>query len=114
MFSGQQQLSARFHCAEVTACTSMVIFSIGRRRENARMKIKMKLNGQEVGAAGGLDHLVLDQVKRSMQEKVAGLTCSEHMMAAVIQVNGESLSGLKVQIQACCDAMRQRVAKALA
>jgi hypothetical protein len=28
-------------------------------------------------------------------------------------VNGDSLAGLKVQIQACCDAMRQRVTKAL-
>jgi len=35
-------------------------------------------------------------------------------MAAAIEVNGESLSGLKVEIQACCDAMRKRVAKALA
>ena len=78
------------------------------------MKIKMKINGQEAGAAGGLDHLVLDRLKRSMQEKVAGLTCPEHTMAAAIQVNGESLSGLKVEIQACCDAMRKRVAKALA
>jgi len=74
----------------------------------------MKVNGQEVGAAGGLDHFVLDQVRRSMQEKVAGVTCPQHMMSAAIQVNGESLSGLKVQIQACCDSMRQRVAKALA
>ena len=78
------------------------------------MKIKMKISGQEAGAAGGLDHLVLDQLKRSMQEKIAGLTCSEHTMAAAIQVNGESLSGLKVEIQACCDAMRKRIAKALA
>jgi hypothetical protein len=29
-------------------------------------------------------------------------------------VNGESLAALKVQIQACCDTMRQRVSKALA
>jgi len=81
---------------------------------NTCMKIKMKVNGREVGPAGSLDLLVLDQVKRTMQEKVAGLTCSEHKMPAVIQVNGESLSGLKVQIQACCDTMRQRVSKALA
>jgi len=78
------------------------------------MKVKMRINGQEAGVAGGLDHLVLDQLKRSMQEKVAGLTCPEHTMAAAIEVNGESLSGLKVEIQACCDAMRKRVAKALA
>ena len=78
------------------------------------MKIKMKINGQEAGAAAGLDHLVLDQLKRSLHEKVAGLTCPEHTMAAAIQVNGESLPGLKVEIQACCDAMRKRVAKALA
>jgi hypothetical protein len=81
--------------------------------DNTCMKIKMKVNGREVGSAGSLDLLVLDQVKRTMQEKVAGLTCSEHRMPAVIQVNGESLAGLKVQIQACCDTMRQRVSKAL-
>jgi len=77
------------------------------------MQIKMKVNGRELGA-GSLDLLVLDQVKRTMQEKVVGLTCTEHMRPAVLQVSGESLSGLKVQIQACCGAMKQRVAKALA
>ena len=49
-----------------------------------------------------------------MQEKVAGLVCSEHLQPAILQVSGESLSALKVQIQACCDPMRHRVAKALA
>jgi hypothetical protein len=87
--------------------------STAARAQNTHMQIKMKVNGRELGA-GSLDLLVLDQVKRTMQEKVAGLTCTEHMQPAVLQVSGESLSGLKVQIQACCDAMRQRVAKALA
>jgi hypothetical protein len=77
------------------------------------MHIKMKVNGRELGA-GSLDLLVLDQVKRTMQEKVAGLTCPEHMQPAVLQVSGESLSGLKVHIQACCDQMKHRVAEALA
>jgi len=77
------------------------------------MKIKLKVNGQEAAAVGGLDRLVLDQLKQSMQQKVQGLTCPEHMMSATVQVNGDSLAGLKVQIQACCDAMRQRVTKAL-
>lgn len=82
--------------------------------DNTGMKIRMKVKSQALGSAGGLDYLVLDQVKRTMQQKVAGLSCPEHMMAAVVQVNGDSLAGLKVQIQACCDGMRQRVTKALA
>ena len=77
------------------------------------MHIKMKVNGRELGA-GSLDLLVLDQVKRTMQEKVAGMICSEHMQPAILQVSGESLSGLKVQIKACCDVMKRRVAKVLA
>jgi len=77
------------------------------------MHIKMKVNGRELGP-GSLDLLVLDQVKRTMQEKVAGLTCPEHMQPAILHVSGESLSAMKVQIQACCDAMKHRVAKALA
>ena len=78
------------------------------------MKIKVKAKGQEAGAAGGLDHLVADQVKRTMQERVKGLTCPEHRMEAAVQVNGESIATFKIQVHACCDAMRQRVAKALA
>lgn len=77
------------------------------------MHIKMKVNGRELGA-GSLDLLVLDQVKRKMQEKVAGLICEDHLQPAILQVSGESLSALKVHIQACCDPMRHRVAKALA
>jgi hypothetical protein len=80
--------------------------------QNTIMQIKMKVNGRELGA-GSLDLLVLDQVKHTMQEKVAGMTCTEHLQPAVLQLSGESLSGLKVQIKACCDSMRQRVAKAL-
>ena len=80
---------------------------------NTPMQIKMKVNGRELGA-GSLDLLVLDQVKRKMQEKVAGLVCADHLQPAILQVSGESLSALKVQIQACCDPMRHRVAKALA
>jgi hypothetical protein len=77
------------------------------------MRIKMKVKSREIGA-GGLDLLVLDQLKRNMQEKVAGMSCPEHMQVAVLQVSGESLAGLKVHVQACCDTMRKRVAKALA
>ncbi|HVH89576.1 MAG TPA: hypothetical protein VM912_22860 [Terriglobales bacterium] len=77
------------------------------------MRIKMKVKSREIGA-GGLDLLVLDQVKRNMHEKVAGMSCPEHMQPAVLQVSGESLAGLKVHVQACCDTMRRRVTKALA
>jgi hypothetical protein len=78
------------------------------------MKLKMRVTGQQAGVAGGLDHLVADQVKRTMQEKVKGLTCPEHNMEAAVQVNGDSIATFKIQVHACCDAMRKRVAKALA
>ena len=76
------------------------------------MKIKMQVKTGDLGGTS-LDAVVLQNIQQSVMGKVANLVCPEHGVPATVEVAGDSLQQVKFKINACCDAMKQKVVRAL-
>lgn len=80
------------------------------------MKIQLKIDGRDaspekIGAA--VEDAVLAKVKEQMTQKLANLRCPQHDQVPKLEMEGNSLKNLKIQIRACCDYMRGEAQRAL-
>ncbi len=81
------------------------------------MKIQFKIKpGEQQGAESVgemVDRVGVEQIREQMRKKLDGLRCSEHDQVPQLEFSGSGLKDLKVNIRACCEAMRARAARAL-
>jgi hypothetical protein len=82
------------------------------------MKIQFKIKaGQQQGSSESvgemMDRVGVEQIREQMRKKLEGLRCPEHDQVPQLEITGSSLKDLKVNIRACCDALRARAARAL-
>jgi hypothetical protein len=81
-----------------------------------KISFKMKVGrdqaqGEKVGES--IERVGLEQVREQIQKRVEGLRCPEHDQTAQVEISGQSLGELKVNIVACCDKLRNRALQAL-
>ncbi len=79
---------------------------------NFKMKVgRAEAGGEKVGDS--LERTALEQVREQIQKRVEGLRCGEHDQMARVEISGDSLKELKLNIVACCDKLRNRALQAL-
>ncbi len=80
------------------------------------MKIQLKIDGRDASPdrlGTAVEDAVIAKVKEQMTQKLANLRCPEHGQVPKLEIEGHSLKGLKIQIRACCDYMRQEAQQVL-
>lgn len=80
------------------------------------MKIQLKIDGHNassnnVGAA--VEDAIVAKVKEQMTQKLANLRCPQHDQVPKLEIEGNSLKSLKIQVHACCDYMRGEAQRVL-
>jgi hypothetical protein len=62
---------------------------------------------------GGQGNTRFEQVKRSFVELTSEMRCPHHFKNATVEMDGENLDDLSVEVISCCDEFQKRIGEAL-
>ncbi len=80
------------------------------------IELKWMVDGREVSPndfSNAIEAQVFEHIKGHVQERLNGVSCTEHHQRPSVQVSGQSLSKLQFQIYGCCEKLREAAAQAL-